>query len=50
MIAAAEEWGRSEGCAESASDAEAGNEMSLAAHRAAGFSEVGLIRCFRRDL
>lgn len=50
LIAAAEEWGRSEGCAEFASDAEVGNEMSLAGHRVAGFTEVGLIRCFRKDL
>jgi hypothetical protein len=26
------------------------NELSAAAHRALGFAEVGLIRCFRKDL
>jgi hypothetical protein len=26
------------------------NEVSAAAHRALGFVEVGLVRCFRKDL
>lgn len=50
LIAAAEEWGRLQGCRELASDAEADNEDSAAAHRALGFTEVGLVRCFRKDL
>lgn len=50
LIAAAEEWGRSQGCVELASDAEADNAISAAAHRALGFTEVGLVRCFRKDL
>jgi aminoglycoside 6'-N-acetyltransferase I len=50
LIEAAEAWARSVGCVEFASDAEAGNAESAAAHRALGFSEVGLIRCFRKDL
>ena len=50
LIAAAEAWGRSQGCGEFASDAEAGNAVSAAAHRALGFTEVGLVRCFRKDL
>ena len=50
LVAAAEDWGRSEGCREFGSDAEADNEESAAAHRALGFTEVGLIRCFRKDL
>ena len=50
LIAAAEAWGRSRGCREFASDAEPGNEISAAAHGALGFSEVGLVRCFRKDL
>jgi hypothetical protein len=41
---------RSAGCTEFASDAEADNEVSAAAHRALGFEDVGLIRCFRKDL
>jgi aminoglycoside 6'-N-acetyltransferase I len=50
LVAAAEEWGRSQGCSEFASDAEADNAVSAAAHRALGFTEVGLVRCFRKDL
>jgi aminoglycoside 6'-N-acetyltransferase I len=50
LAAAAEAWARSMGCVEFASDAEANDEPSAAAHRALGFSEVGLIRCFRKDL
>jgi aminoglycoside 6'-N-acetyltransferase I len=50
LIAAAEEWGRAQGCREFASDAEADNEDSSAAHRALGFTEVALVRCFRKDL
>ena len=50
LIAAAEEWGRAQGCREFASDAQATNEVSAAAHRALGFSEVGLVQCFRKNL
>ena len=50
LVAAAEEWGRSQGCCEFASDSQRDNEVSAAAHRALGFIEVGLIRCFRKDL
>jgi aminoglycoside 6'-N-acetyltransferase I len=50
LVAAAEEWGRTQGCTEFASDAEADNEVSAAAHRALGFEEVGRVRCFRKDL
>src|SRR5262249_12735754 len=50
LIAAAEEWGRAQGCTEFASDAEADNRESAEAHRALGFSEVGLVRCFRKAL
>jgi aminoglycoside 6'-N-acetyltransferase I len=50
LVAAAEAWARSQGCIEFASDAEEDNELSAAAHRALGFAEVGLIRCFRKDL
>jgi aminoglycoside 6'-N-acetyltransferase I len=50
LIVAAEEWGRAQGCGEFASDAEPDNELSAAAHRALGFVEVGLARCFRKDL
>ena len=50
LVAAAEAWARSLGCVEFASDAEEGNQLGAAAHRALGFAEVGLIRCFRKDL
>ncbi len=50
LIAAAEQWGRSRGCREFASDSQANDEIAGAAHRALGFAEVGLVRCFRKDL
>ena len=50
LVRAAEEWSRSQGCAEFASDAEADNDESARAHRALGFEDVGLVRCFRKDL
>ena len=50
LIAAAEAWGRAQGCGELASDAEPDNEVSAAAHRSLGFEDVGLVRCFRKDL
>ena len=50
LIAAAEEWGRAQGCTEFASDADPQNDASTAAHLAAGFTEAGLVRCFRKDL
>ncbi len=50
LVATAEEWGRSQGCLEFASDSQPDNEVSAAAHRALGFTEVGLVRCFRKEL
>lgn len=50
LVAAAEEWARAQGCTEFASDAESDNLVSTKAHRALGFEDVGLIRCFRKDL
>jgi aminoglycoside 6'-N-acetyltransferase I len=50
LIAAAEQWGRSQGCREFASNAQPDNEISAAAHRALGFVEAGLVRCFCKDL
>lgn len=50
LIAAAEEWGRSQGCCEFASDTEPHNDVSAASHRALGFSEAGVGPCFRKDL
>ena len=50
LVAAAEAWARGLGCREFASDAVAENTVSAAAHRALGFEEVAVIRCFRKDL
>lgn len=50
LVRAAELWARSQGCVEFASDAEADIEESARAHRALGFDDVGLVRCFRKDL
>lgn len=50
LIRAAEDWARSRGCAEFASDAETTNPDGIAAHRALGFTEVCRIVCFRKAL
>jgi len=50
LVAAAEKWARARGCSELASDAAMTNDASAAAHRSLGFDEVGLIRCFRKEL
>lgn len=50
LIAAAEEWGRSQGCTEFGSDALIDNAVSADAHRALGFEETAQIRTFRKVL
>ena len=50
LVLAAEEWARNQGCTEFASDAAVNNAVSTAAHKALGFEEAGIIRCFRKDL
>ena len=50
LVAAAGEWARAQGCRELASDTQPDNDGSAAAHRALGFTDVGLVRCFRKDL
>lgn len=50
LVAAAERWAEVLGCREFASDALADNELSAVAHRALGFEEVEVIRCFRKPL
>ncbi len=50
LVRAAEQWARSQGCTEFASDAVLDNDVSAAAHRALGFTETVLLRCFRKDL
>ena len=50
LIHAAEEWARLQGCTEIASDTEVDNVSSAAAHRALGFEETAVVRCFRKSL
>ena len=50
LVAAGEEWAREQGCTEFASDAVVDNEVSIEAHRAVGFDDAGVVRCFRKDL
>ena len=50
LVQAAEQWAREEGCSEFASDTLFDNDISAAAHRALGFTEVVQIRCFRKSL
>jgi aminoglycoside 6'-N-acetyltransferase I len=50
LVRAAEEWARSQGCTEFASDALIDNDVSAAAHRALGFRETVQIRCFRKEI
>ncbi len=50
LVRAAEDWARSQGCTEMASDAALGNSVSHAAHAALGYAEVGRAVLFRRDL
>lgn len=50
LIEASGEWGRSQGCREFASDCQADDPVSTAAHRGVGFTEVGMVRCFRKEL
>ena len=50
LIGAAEVWARSRGCTELGSDAEVENISSAAAHRALGFIETLIVRCFKKSL
>jgi len=50
LIGAAETWARSQGCTELASDTEVENVSSAEAHRALGFEEVAVVRCFKKPL
>lgn len=50
LVEAAEAWSRGQGCTEFASDTEWDNAASTAAHLALGFTDVGLVRCFRKAL
>jgi aminoglycoside 6'-N-acetyltransferase I len=50
LVEAAEQWARDRGCREFASDTEASNAESVAAHRALGFSEGPPAINFRKTL
>jgi len=50
LVGAAETWARTQGCTELGSAAELENASSAAAHRAVGFTETGVIRCFKKSL
>lgn len=50
LIAGAESWARSQGCTELGSDAEIENLSGAAAHRAVGFIETGVVRCFKKSV
>ena len=50
LLEAAEDWARGQGCTEFASDTQEDNDRSAVVHRALGFADVGLVRCFRKDL
>jgi len=50
LVAAAEQWGSSQGCTEFGSDTLIDNDASAAAHLALGFEETARLRCFRKPL
>ena len=50
LIAAAENWARSRGLAEMASDADVDNMVSQRAHRALGYQQEQRIICYRKSL
>lgn len=50
LIEAAETWGRNQGCVEFASDSQPDNEISMLAHEALGFENIGMVVCFRKEL
>jgi aminoglycoside 6'-N-acetyltransferase I len=50
LVEAAENWARSKGCEEMASDAEIGNELSLTAHQNLGYEETSRLVHLRKDL
>ena len=50
LVRLAELWVREQGCTEMASDAELGNEPSLAAHQKLGYEETSRLIHFRKEL
>lgn len=50
LLTACEQWSRSQGCSEFASDCELDNSDSLSFHLKNGFTEAGRIICFIKKL
>lgn len=50
LVLAAQQWARTQGCTEFASDTEWDNAVSEAAHKALGFEETDRIICFKKNL
>jgi aminoglycoside 6'-N-acetyltransferase I len=50
LVAAAEDWGREQGCSEFASDTHYDNRLSVEAHHSLGFDDAGINHCFRKSL
>jgi len=50
LVAAAEQWAKSKGATEMASDAEIGNEPSLSAHLRLGYEETSRLVHLKKDL
>ncbi|MGI9055991.1 MAG: aminoglycoside 6'-N-acetyltransferase [Pyrinomonadaceae bacterium] len=50
LVAAAENWARSRGCTELASDSEIGTDISLRAHQSLGYEETSRLVHLRKDL
>jgi aminoglycoside 6'-N-acetyltransferase I len=50
LVAASEEWARSMGCRQMASDAHIENNVSIESHTRLGFREVGRLVHFEKDL
>jgi len=50
LLKACEQWAKSKGCSEFASDCELENEESLRFHVAMQFEEASRVICFRKDI
>lgn len=50
LLRACEEWAKSKGCSEFASDCELDNENSILFHKAVNFTEANRIICFSKKL
>lgn len=50
LVEAAEEWAKARGCSEMASDAEIGNDVSIAAHLNLGYDETSRLVHLKKEL